>query len=84
MRKRGSGPLPSHPSYGVFNHLMKTIEIIVTPNGDTRLETRGFSGSACREASAFLEQAIGQRTVERLTGEFHQSTTQSETLEERR
>lgn len=62
---------------------MKTIEIIVAPNGDTRLETRGFSGPACREASAFLEQALGKPAAERLTGEFHQATTQSETLEER-
>lgn len=61
---------------------MKTIEIIVAPNGDTRLETRGLSGPGCREASAFLEQALGQATAERLTGEFHQSTMRSETLEE--
>jgi hypothetical protein len=61
---------------------MKTIEIIVAPNGDTRLKTRGFSGSGCREASTFLGQAFGLRTADRLTGEFHQSTTHTETLEE--
>lgn len=50
---------------------MKTIEIIVSPKGETRVETKGFAGSACREASRFLESALGQRTGEQLTGEFH-------------
>ncbi len=50
---------------------MKTIEIIVSPTGQSRLETRGFQGSECREASRFLETALGQRTSEILTAEFH-------------
>lgn len=50
----------------------KTIEIIVDPNGHTRIETKGFAGSECREASRFVEQALGARTDERLTAEFHQ------------
>lgn len=49
----------------------KTIEIIVAPNGQTRVETKGFAGSECRQASQFIEQALGQRTGERLTAEFH-------------
>ena len=39
---------------------MKTIEIIVSPKGETTVTTRGFSGSSCREASKFVEQALGQ------------------------
>ena len=50
---------------------MKTIEIIVGPDGQTRLETKGFAGPACREASRFLERALGQASAEELTGEFH-------------
>ena len=50
---------------------MKTIEIIVSPNGETTITTRGFAGASCREASKFIEQALGQRTDERLTSEFH-------------
>ncbi len=45
---------------------MKTIEIVVSPTGETRVETKGFSGSACRDASKFLEQALGKRTNEQL------------------
>lgn len=50
---------------------MKTIEIIVSPKGETTVTTKGFAGSSCKEASKFIEQALGQRTGERLTAEFH-------------
>ena len=50
---------------------MKTIEITVSPQGETRIETRGFSGSECRDASRFIEEALGNSTSEKLTGEFY-------------
>ena len=50
---------------------MKTVEIVVSPKGETVVTTKGFAGSSCREASKFVEQALGQRTGERLTSEFH-------------
>ena len=53
----------------------KTIEIIIAANGQSRVETKGFTGSACRDASRFLEQAIGQQTNETLKSEFHQAAT---------
>jgi len=52
---------------------MKTIEIIVSPKGETRLETKGFSGSECRDASRALEQALAIAVREQLTSEFHQT-----------
>ncbi len=52
--------------------MSKIIEITVSPTGQTRVETKGFSGGACREASRFLEQALGACTSEQLTAEFHQ------------
>jgi hypothetical protein len=50
---------------------MKSIEVVISPTGETRLETKGFEGSACREASQLLERALGQTTSEQLTTEFH-------------
>ena len=38
----------------------------------TTEQTLGFTGSSCRDASRFIEQALGQRTGEKLTAEFHQ------------
>ena len=57
---------------------MKTIEIIVSPTGQTKIETKGFAGSSCRDASRFLEEALGQRTGEQLKAEFHQQATAGE------
>jgi DUF2997 family protein len=50
----------------------KTIEITVGPKGETKIETKGFSGPECRLASEFVEQALGQRSAEQLTAEFYQ------------
>ena len=61
----------------------KTIEIIISPAGETRLETKGFTGAACREASSFLEAALGNRAGEQLTAEFYQAVAPRETNRQR-
>ena len=58
---------------------MRTIEIIVSPKGETSVQTKGFAGSECRQASQFIEKALGQRTGEQLTAEFHQQAVQQQT-----
>ena len=55
--------------------MIQTIEIIITPQGETTVQTQGFTGASCRDASKFLEEALGNRTGERLTGEFYQSAS---------
>ena len=50
---------------------MKTIEVIVNPEGKTNIQTKGFAGTSCREASRFLEQVLGTQSQEQLTAEFH-------------
>jgi hypothetical protein len=62
---------------------MKTIEIIVAPDGKSRVETKGFTGSECREASRFVEQALGNHVEELLKPEFHQQVTSDEFLRHR-
>ena len=51
----------------------KTIEVTVSPDGQSTVQTKGFSGAECRQASRFIEQALGQRTAEVLTAEFYQT-----------
>ena len=58
---------------------MKIIEINVSPKGETTVQTKGFAGGECREASKFIEKALGQRTGEQLTAEFHQQAAQQQT-----
>lgn len=53
--------------------MSQIIEIIVSPQGQATVQTKGFSGGACRDASKFLEEALGERTSEKLTSEFHAS-----------
>ena len=59
---------------------MKTIEITISPKGETTVETKGFTGGECREASRFIEQALGQRTAETLTVEYHQGQQAAQEL----
>lgn len=54
---------------------MKRIEIIVSPNGETQVQTTGFAGSECRDASRFIETALGKAVGEQFTPEFHQAAT---------
>ncbi len=61
----------------------QTIEILVSPKGETTVTTRGFIGSSCRDASKFIEQALGQRTGEQLTAEFHQAATVGQMQQQR-
>jgi hypothetical protein len=50
----------------------KIIEITVDPRGEATVQTKGFTGPECRDASKFVEQALGQKTAEQMTAEFHQ------------
>ena len=52
--------------------MSKLIEITVGPKGETRVETREFAGPECRLASQFVEQALGQKTAEKVTAEYYQ------------
>jgi hypothetical protein len=59
---------------------MKIIEVIVSPTGETRVETKGFTGKSCRDASKFLEEALGLRNSETLKPEFYQTTATEHSL----
>ena len=62
---------------------MQTIEITVNAKGETSVQTKGFAGSSCRDASRFIEQALGQRIGEQLTPEFHQAMTVEQPQQQR-
>jgi hypothetical protein len=59
------------------------IEVIVSPTGETTVQTKGFTGSACREASKFIERALGEATAEKLTAEFHQTANTQQQVQQR-
>jgi Protein of unknown function (DUF2997) len=61
---------------------MKIIEITVDSKGQSKVETQGFTGGECREASKFIEQALGQRIDEKLTAEFFQTQSVDQQLKQ--
>ncbi len=53
-----------------------TIDVIISPTGETKIETHGFAGPACQQATQALEAALGLRQSETLTAEYHQPAQQ--------
>jgi hypothetical protein len=51
--------------------MTRVIEVIVSPSGETRIETKGFAGTECQAASRSIEQALGLKSSEQLTAEYH-------------
>lgn len=47
------------------------IEVTVAPDGATKIQTHGFAGRSCLEATRRLEAALGRTTNDRLTPEFY-------------
>jgi hypothetical protein len=58
----------------------KTIEITVDPQGGVSVKTNGFTGSSCKDASRFIEQALGQSSRETLLPEFYNQASAGEQL----
>ena len=50
---------------------MKSIEIIVSPTGELRIDAVGFSGADCDQATAFLEEALGKVEAKHRKPEFY-------------
>ncbi len=51
------------------------IEVLVSPQGETTVHTKGFSGPECLQASKWLEQALGLPSSDHKTAEFYTLTT---------
>ena len=49
----------------------RVIEVIVAPDGAATVQTKGYAGADCLQASRFLEQALGVRVADRPTDEFY-------------
>jgi hypothetical protein len=52
----------------------RVIEVTVSPTGETTVQTRGYAGADCQQASKFLEQALGVVATEHKTAEFYNPT----------
>ena len=48
----------------------RTIEVIVHPDGSLAINALGFTGTGCQEATAFLEQALGEAVLTQKKPEY--------------
>lgn len=60
----------------------RIIEIVVSPTGETSLQTKGYVGADCVAASKFLEKALGIASADVKTGEFYQSQPQQQQIQQ--
>ena len=51
--------------------MARFIEVVVSPKGETTVQTKGYTGADCLQASKFLEKALGIPSAERRTGEYY-------------
>ena len=58
--------------------MSKTIQVTITPKGETKIETTGFSGSSCQDATRELEKALGAVSNETLTGEYYAASNEQQ------
>ena len=52
---------------------MKSIEITINPKGEATVQTKGFTGASCRDASKLIEQALGTVQSDKATAEMYQT-----------
>lgn len=51
---------------------MKSIEVIVGPDGEIKIDAVGFKGADCEKATKFLEDALGAKGKTQKKPEYHQ------------
>ena len=55
--------------------MKRTIEVIVSPTGDIRIDAVGFQGADCQQATQFLEEALGAPVNRQKKPEFYRRLT---------
>jgi hypothetical protein len=49
----------------------RIVEVLVTPDGLTTVQTKGYAGAECLHASRWLEQALGAVIYDEKTPDFY-------------
>lgn len=60
----------------------RLIEVTVSPQGETTVQTKGYPGADCLKASQFLEAALGVATADHKTAEFYQTAPVAQHVEQ--
>jgi DUF2997 family protein len=62
--------------------MSRIIEVIVSPKGEVAVQTKGYAGADCLQASKFMEQALGVVATERKTSEFFVTPTTEQQVQQ--
>ena len=62
--------------------MSRVIEVIVSPTGEATVQTRGYAGADCLQASKFLEQALGVATADSKTAEYYTTTDTAQQVQQ--
>jgi Protein of unknown function (DUF2997) len=61
---------------------VRIIEVVVSPQGETTVQTKGFVGADCLQASKWIEQALGVTATDNKTSEFFQQTEEQQHVQQ--
>jgi hypothetical protein len=53
----------------------RIIEVTILPQGEIVVQTKGYAGGDCLQASKFLEQALGDVRTDSKSAEFYNSAS---------
>lgn len=54
---------------------MKSIVVIITPDGEVQIDAVGFKGTACEKATAEIEKALGVPSTRKKKPEYQAQST---------
>lgn len=60
---------------------MRIIEVLVSPQGASQIQTKGYAGGECHLASRFLELALGLAQEDIKTAEYYQAEEVNQELQ---
>jgi hypothetical protein len=62
--------------------MLRLIEVTISSTGETTVQTKGYVGSDCLQASCFLEQALGTPTREEKTADYYQTLPAAQEIQQ--
>jgi Protein of unknown function (DUF2997). len=63
--------------------MKQTIEVLISPKGEIKIQTKGFAGSSCQAASKFLEDALGAKLSDQPTAELYQTQPTTQQIQQK-
>jgi hypothetical protein len=62
--------------------MSRVIEVTVSPQGEVTVQTKGYAGADCLQASKFVEQALGVTTADHKIAEYYSTTEATQQVQQ--